>query len=58
MVIVLLGFLLGDLVFTPSQRSGHTFDYAAESYANWDGQWYKDIARRGLPPNSLCHRGR
>ncbi len=45
--IVAMGVALG-VGYLPEVPTGaHKFDYDGDFYANWDGQWYKDIARHG-----------
>lgn len=45
--IVALGALLGSSLVIQSPARGHIFNDRAAVYANWDGQWYADIARDG-----------
>jgi hypothetical protein len=45
--IVALGALLGTGLVLRSPATGHIFNDRAAPYANWDGQWYADIARNG-----------
>ena len=53
--IVALGLIFGTEFVGESARKGHMFDYAGESYANWDGQWYKRIASQGYEYTSGSH---
>ena len=46
-LIVAMGVALG-VGYLPEVPTGaHKFDFDGDFYANWDGQWYKDIARHG-----------
>ena len=45
--VVALGVALGVGYIPETRARAHKFDYAGDYYANWDGQWYKDIARHG-----------
>lgn len=45
--VVLMGVALGVGYIPETPTGAHKFDYDGEFYANWDGQWYKDVARRG-----------
>lgn len=46
-LIVLVGYLIGSTQMEASNVRGFLYDYHGESYANWDGQWYKSIASTG-----------
>jgi hypothetical protein len=46
-VIVLLGVMLGANFVQPSPVRGHLSGLTQEAYANWDAQWYAEIAERG-----------
>ena len=46
-LVVVMGVALG-IGYIPEQSNGaDKIDYAGAVYANWDGQWYADIARQG-----------
>src|SRR5262245_11672484 len=45
--IVLLGIWLGTEFFRVRRGVGDRFSYHGETYANWDGQWYKAIVQDG-----------
>ena len=42
-----LGALFGSNFLVQSPFMGHTFAYDGEVYANWDGQWYKEVSQAG-----------
>ena len=46
-IIVFVGLDFGARVLKQWDSPGITFDYKGEYYANWDGQWYKNIAQEG-----------
>jgi hypothetical protein len=54
-LIVAMGLICGNLYLKSSGPKGHTFDYHGESFANWDGQWYKTIAEKGYFFNRNTH---
>ncbi len=45
--IVAMGVILGVGYIPEVLTNAHKFEYVGDFYANWDGQWYKDIARHG-----------
>jgi hypothetical protein len=45
--LVWMGAILGTSLVLRSSATGHIFNDRAAPYANWDGQWYADIARNG-----------
>jgi len=46
-LVVAAGVVLGSGYIREAPAKAHKFDYNDDSYANWDGQWYKDIAKHG-----------
>ena len=46
-IVVALGVALGVGYIPDTCARAHNFDYGGDYYANWDGGWYKDIARHG-----------
>lgn len=46
-LIVLFGFYIGATYFKGVEPSGHVFSYHRQVVANWDGQWYMNIADKG-----------
>ena len=45
--IVFAGLHFGARLLKPCTHGAHIFDPEAGAYANWDGQWYSEIASRG-----------
>jgi hypothetical protein len=45
--IVFTGLHFGARLLKPNPHGGHIFDPEAGPFANWDGQWYSEIASRG-----------
>jgi hypothetical protein len=54
-MIVFLGLDLGESLIRTSPVRGHTFGYTEAAYANWDGQWYAEIAAKGYSFNPDAH---
>jgi hypothetical protein len=54
-ILVGLGLFLGTDLLKPSPVQAHRFDREGDSYANWDGQWYKRIAREGYDYSPDAH---
>ncbi len=45
--VVAIGVALGIGYIAETPTGAHKFSYDGEYYANWDGQWYKHIAKYG-----------